>query len=84
MDFGPIDSGCNLPVTNPKTVMHFGLTPQPWPAPRWIRFANSQRECSTHFADFGPIIGRVAILKSAPDTLISVAVLCRRGLEVLF
>jgi len=27
-DFGPIDSGCNLPVTNPKTVLP-SLRPQP-------------------------------------------------------
>ena len=70
LDYGPADSGCNLPVTNPRTVQHFGLTPQLWPTPRWIKFANSQRECSTHYADFGQVIGKVAILDSAPDTLI--------------
>ena len=84
LDFGPADSGCNLPVTNPRTVKHFGLTPQLWPTPRWIKFANNQRECSTHYADFGQIIGKVAILESAPDTLISVPVLCRKGFEVSF
>jgi hypothetical protein len=71
-------------LTPKQSFLHFALTPQLWPVPRWIRFANSQRECSTHFADFGPIIGRVAILDNAPDTLISVAVLCRKGLEVSF
>lgn len=33
---------------------------------------------------FGPIIGQVAILRSAPDTLISEAVLCLKGLEDSF
>ena len=84
LDFGPADSGCNLPVTNPRTVKHFGLTPQLWPTPRWIKFANNQRECSTHYADFGQIIGKVAILAGAPDTLISVPGLCRKGFEVSF
>ena len=84
LDYGPADSGCNLPVTNPRTVQHFGLTPQLWPNPRWIKFANNQRERSTHYADFGQIIGKVAILESAPDTLISVPVLCRKGFEVSF
>ena len=83
-DYGPIDSGCNLPVTNPATVAHFGLTTPAWEVPKWIKFGNGKRECSTHFAHFGPIIGQVAILDSAPDTLISVAVLCLKGLEVSF
>ena len=81
LDYGPADSGCNLPVTNPRTVQHFDLTPQLWPTPRWIKFANSQREFSTHYADFGQVIGKVAILESAPDTLISIPVLCRKGFE---
>jgi hypothetical protein len=84
LDYGPADSGCNLPVTNPRTVQHFGLTPQLWPTPRWIKFANNQRECSTHYADFGQIIGKVAILESALDTLISVPVLFLKGFEVSF
>jgi len=84
LEHAPCDSGCNLPITNPQTVDHFQLTPVPWPTPRWIKFGNGKRECSTHFADFGPIIGKVAIIASAPDTLISVSVLCRKGLEVVF
>ena len=76
-DLGPIDSGCNLPVTNPSTVEHFGLEQHLWDSPKWIKFGNGKRECSTHYAYFGPIIGMVAILESAPDTLISVSVLCR-------
>jgi len=35
LDYGPADSGCNLPVTNPRTVQHFGLIPQLWPTPCW-------------------------------------------------
>jgi hypothetical protein len=83
-DHGPIDSGCNLPVTNPQAVAHFGLETFAWTEPKWIKFGNGKRECSTHYAYFGPIIGQVAILASAPDTLISVAVLCLKGLEVSF
>jgi hypothetical protein len=32
-DFDPIDSVCNLPVTNPATVAHFGLTTHAWDVP---------------------------------------------------
>ena len=45
----PCDSGCNLPITNPQTVEHFKLASLPWPHPRWIKFGNGKRECSTHY-----------------------------------
>jgi len=35
-DYGPIDSGCNLPVTNPATVAHFGLTTNAGDVPEWM------------------------------------------------
>jgi hypothetical protein len=38
----------------------------------------------THYADFGPIIGKVAVVEDAPDTLISIAVLTSRGFKVSF
>ena len=66
VELAPCDSGCNLPITNPHTVAHFNLDSHPWPVPRWIKFGNGKRECSTHYANFGPIIAKVAILASAP------------------
>ena len=55
---GHIDSGCNLPVTNPSTVQHFKLEQHLWDSPKWIKFGNGKRECSSHNAYFGPIIGK--------------------------
>ena len=83
-DYGPIDNVCNLSVTNPATIAHFRPTIHAWDVPKWIKFDNGKRECSTHFADFGPIIDKVAVVDSAPDTLMSVAVLCLKGREVSF
>jgi hypothetical protein len=37
-----------------------------------------------HYAHFGPILGQVAIVEGAPDTLLSIAVLTARGFEVRF
>ena len=33
-DLGPIDSGCNLPVTNSSTVQHFKLEQHLWDSPK--------------------------------------------------
>jgi hypothetical protein len=38
----------------------------------------------THFVDFGPIIGTVAIVDNAPDTLLSVYALANKGLSITF
>jgi hypothetical protein len=35
-DYGPIDSGCNLSLTNPATVAHFGLTTHAEDVPEWL------------------------------------------------
>jgi hypothetical protein len=79
-----MDSGANVSVTNPLTVSKFNLTPQRWERPFHIIFGNGARFHCTHYAHFGPILGQVAIVDGAPDTLLSVAVLTARGYEVRF
>ena len=37
-----------------------------------------------HFVDFGPVLGRVAIVDNAPDTLVSIGALATRGIETRF
>jgi hypothetical protein len=79
-----MDSGANVSITNPKIVAKFHLTPQRWERSFHIIFGNGGRFACTHYADFGPILGRIAIVDEAPDTLLSIAVLTDRGYEVRF
>jgi len=81
---GVMDSGANVSITNPKIVAKFNLTPQRWERSFHIIFGNGGRFACTHYADFGPILGRIAIVDEAPDTLLSIAVLTDRGYEVRF
>ena len=81
---GVMDSGANISVTNPLTVGKFHLEPQRWERPFHIVFGNGARFHCTHYAHFGPILGQVAIVEGAPDTLLSIAVLTARGFEVRF
>ena len=79
---GVMDSGANISITNPRIVDKLNLTPQRWERPFHIIFGNGGRFVCSHYADFGPILGRIAIVDEAPDTLLSVAVLTGRGFEV--
>ncbi len=72
---GVMDSGANISITNPDVVTKFNLQPQRWDQPFHIKFGNGSRFFCTHFAYFGPIFGRVAIVDAAPDTLVSIVVL---------
>jgi len=81
---GVMDSGANISITNHEVVAKFNLQPQRWDQPFHIKFGNGSRFFCTHFAYFGPILGRVAIVDAAPDTLVSIAVLTARGFEVRF
>ena len=80
-DLGPIDSGCNLPLTNPSTVQHFKLEQHLWDSPKWIKFGNESGNVPLTMPTSVPSLAKVA---SALDTLISVSVLCPKGLEVSF
>ena len=78
------DSGANISVTNDHTVKQLGLEKQPMDKPLRVKFGNgSVTEC-THFVNMGNILGRVYVVEGAPDTLISIAVICARGYTVTF
>jgi len=81
---GVVDSGANISVTNLAVAKKFNLPILIWSQPFHIMFANKSRFLCTQYADFGPVLGKVAIVDSAPDTLISVAVLTKRGFDVHF
>jgi len=78
------DSGANISVIHPDTAARLNLTPQPWPKPFDITFGNNSKHRCTHFVDFGPILGQVALVDNAPDTLISIGALLDRGYETRF
>ena len=78
------DSGANISVTNDNTVQQLGLEKQLIDTPLRVKFGNgSVTEC-THFVNMGKILGRVYVVDGAPDTLISIAVICERGYTVTF
>ena len=81
---GVADSGANISLTTPAIVRQFHLSTHPWPRPFFITFANNSKFQCTHYADFGPVLGPVAIVDHAPDTLISVSSLTERGFSVRF
>ena len=81
---GVADSGANINVTNRKIAAYYDLEMKLWEKPFQISFGNDSRFLCTHYVDFGPILGRTAIVDNAPDTLISVAVLTNRGFQVNF
>jgi len=79
-----MDSGANVSITNTEIVAKFNLTPQRWERSFHIIFGNGGRFVCSHYADFGPILGRIAIVGETPDTLLRIAVLTDRGYEVRF
>ena len=81
---GIVDSGANISVTNAKTCSYYDLPLEDWPQPFYVKFGNGTRTRVTQYADFGPIIGKVAVVDDAPDTLISIAVITSRGFKVSF
>ena len=81
---GVADSGANINVTNRKIASYYDLEMKLWEKPFQISFGNDSKFLCTHYVDFGPILGRAAIVDNAPDTLISVAVLTNRGFQVNF
>ena len=46
-----------------------------------ILSASALATTHTHYADFGAVLGQVAIVDDAPDTLISIQALADRGIE---
>jgi len=78
------DTGCSISVTNPDVVCRLRLSSFLWPKPVRIRVANGVIATSTHYANFGSVLGHVAILDDAPETLLSVSSLCVQGMVVEF
>jgi hypothetical protein len=79
---GIVDSGASISVTSEETAAHFNLVRRPWDKPKRITFGNGDVVESTHYVDFNDVFTHVAIIPGAPDTLLSIANLVRRGFEI--
>jgi hypothetical protein len=66
------DSGTDIHITNPSTITQLGLQQHPYLRPVTIQFGDGSLQHATHFVLMGDILGEVAIIESAPATLISI------------
>ena len=76
------DSGANISVTSVNIVVRFGFHLFLWEVPVRIRFGNSSTEVSKYYIDCGPIVGRVAVIENAPETLLSLWGIAQRGFTI--
>ena len=83
MATGILDSGASVSVTNPHTVTYYGLEMIPWDTgPIRIQFGSGNVEESTHYVNFNQVFTKVAVIKDAPDTLISIYNLVEAGFDI--
>ena len=76
------DSGANISVTSVNIVVRFGFHLFLWEVPVRIRFGNSSTEVSKYYINCGPIVGRVAVIENAPETLLSLWGIAQRGFTI--
>ena len=81
---GCADSGANVSLTNYMVAESLNLQLHLWEYPVKIQFANSSVELCKYYVDGGPLLGRIAVLKSAPGTLLSIWNIISTGFQVLF
>ena len=78
------DSGTDIHITNPSTVAQLGLHLHPYAKPVTIQFGDGSLQCATHFVFMGDILDEVAVIATAPATLISIYSITTKGLTVEF
>jgi hypothetical protein len=78
------DSGTDIHITNPATVLQLGLPRHTYASPVSIQFGDGSLRSATQFVFMGDILGEVAIIDSAPATLISIFSITTKGLSVTF
>ena len=83
MSQGVLDSGASISVTNPNTAAFYGLELIPWDTgPIKIQFGSGNIETSYHYVNLNNVFTHVAVIPSAPDTLISIFDLVLAGFEI--
>lgn len=78
-----IDSGTNLHVANYTHAQFHSVGILQYNTPKEILFGNNTVTYSTHYANFGPLIGNVSLINEAPDFLLSVSKLMRHKLLLI-
>jgi hypothetical protein len=78
------DSGTDIHITNPSTVARLGLHLHSYAKPVTIQFGDGSLQCATHFVFMGDILDEVAVIATAPATLISIYSITTKGLTVEF
>jgi hypothetical protein len=78
------DSGTDIHITNPETVLQLKLQRHAYVKPVSIQFGVGSIQTATHFVFMGDILGEVAIIDTAPSTLISIYSITTKGLSVTF
>ena len=78
------DSGTDIHITNPSTVAQLGLHTHPYEKPVTIQFGDGSLQSATQFVFMGDILGEVAVIATAPATLISIYSITTKGLTVEF
>ena len=76
------DSGANIGVTYMGIVEKLGLKLQRWSTPILIKFGNSAVEKSLFYVYCGSIVGNLAVIESATETLLSLWEITQRGITV--
>jgi len=78
------DSGTDIHITNPSTIAQLGLQQHPYARPVTIQFGDGSLQHATHFVLMGDILGEVAVIATAPATLVSIYSITTKGLTVEF
>ena len=81
---GMLDTGANLPITNPLLADMVGVTPCDWPEPIPITFGNNTDCVSTQFVELGSLIGKMALVDSAQTTILTKHALHRQHVSIFF
>jgi len=76
------DSGANISVTSYKFADQFGFKYYKWDKCINIRFGNSSIEQSQYYIICGDVVGRVAVINNATETLLSLWWIASRGFSI--
>lgn len=81
---GMVDGGANIGITSYEVARLYGRVVREYKRPLVISGVGGIETQAYHFADFGPILGNMALLHSASVTIISVSAITQRGFVVLY
>ena len=81
---GMVDSGANIGITSYDIARLYGRKILAYEEPLVIHGVGEITTTAVHFADFGPILGEMALLRSVGATIISVSGITQKGYVVMF